>query len=211
MLEKIPKWTRIVVAVLIVAATFAVIIPLMIAGTPCYEVFVNLPPAGQQDKVVEVFNWQGAYGKPWELEGVVDAHLGDTVAEWWGEGKFGVKIWVELDKVAVLYNWNKITGAYDLIGMVVTLGDPVQQEAHNMDVWEASLVPNGDGTYSNGTFTWLGAEEAQKVVDTLTKWVEGSESVWDDAANPVNEDKVKAVISGLDYFKDRADKPHITD
>ena len=203
MLEKIPKWTRIVVAVLIVVATFAVIIPFMIAGTPCYEVFVNLPPAGQENKVVEVYNWQAAYGKPWEWEGVFDAHLGDIVAEWWGEGKFGAKIWVELDKIAVIYNWNKITGEYDLIGMVVTLGDPVQQEAHDLDVWEASLVPGGDGTYTVGTFTWLGAEEAQKVVDTLTKWV--------DLGNPMNEDKVKAVISGFGYFGDRADKPHIAD
>ena len=198
------------IAVLIVAATVAAIIPFMIAGTPCYEVFLNLSPAVQGNKVLEVYNWQAAFGKPWEWEGVVDAHLGDIVVEWWGEGKFGAKVWAELDKVVVIYNWDRSTGAYDLVGMIVTVGDPPAQEAHNLDVWEASLVPGGgDGTYSTGTFTWLGAVEAQKVVDTLVTWADGSQSAWDDAANPINEDAVKAAITSLGYFTGRADKPNL--
>ena len=218
MLEKIPKWTRIVIAVLIVAATFAAIIPFMTAGPDSISVQLNLPPVGQENKVVEVFNWQGAYGKPWDYEAIDDAHLGDLVAEWWGPGAFGVKFWIELDKCVVLYNWDSVTGEYDLIGMLCTLCDPRDangDEPYHMDVWESSLIPGGgDGSYSIGCFTWLGAEEAQKVVCTLAIWAAGYDSddlAWADGANPPNEDKVKAVISDNDYWKDRADKPHIFD
>jgi 3-mercaptopyruvate sulfurtransferase SseA len=50
-------------------------------------------------------------------------------------------------------------------------------------------------------FRWLGAEEAKQIADTLTQWVaEG---------NPMNEDTVKVTVSGLKYFEDRMNKPHI--
>ena len=205
----------------------------MIAQEESINVFVNLPPEGQQDKVVEVFNWQGAYGEPWKLEGggedhlgdfvsMGDAHLGDLVAEWWGP-KFGVKFWAEMDKCVVLYNWDKNTGEYDLIGILCTLCDPRKcDQPDSMDVWHHSLVPNGDGSYSVGCFTWLGAKEAEMVVYTLQRWRYGVDSEWPDAANPPNEDKVKAVISNHPYWTDpvepepdgkppRSEKPHIFD
>jgi hypothetical protein len=204
MIRKLLKSTGFIIALLLVVSTFVAAIPMMIAGTPAYEVFINLPPVpagAQQDWVVEVFNWQAAYGKPWEWE-AFDAHLGDIVSEWWdGNTKYGAKVWVELDKVAVIYNYHKPSGTYNLVGMIVTVGDPTSQEAHDVDVWEHSLVQDGDGSFSMGTFKWLGAEEAQWVVDYLMAWVADG--------NPMNEDMVKAVTSDVDYFWDRAYKPHI--
>jgi len=200
MKARFPKWALISVAALLVVATFVAIIPLMTAGTPAYEVFLNLSPATAGDWVVEVFNWQGAYGKPWEYESVTDAHLGDLVPEWWDNGtKFGAKFWAELDKIVVIYHWNKITGEYKLIGMASTVADPPTQDAHNMDVWEASLCGDGDGSYTAGTFRWLGAKSAQEIVDTLLEWVASGQSM--------NEDAVKAAVTDLAYFKSRMGKP----
>jgi len=192
MLRRLFKSPLFIVPALIVLASFVVILPGMIAGTPCYEVFVNtppLPPEIQQNMPLEVFNWQGAYGKPWEWE-KPGVHLGDLIPAWWDNGgKYGAKLWVELDKVLVLYTWDKATGGYDLVGMAITIGNPPKQEGFGFDVWHYSLVPDKDGSFTAGTFKWLGAQKAKSVVDMLTAQVA--------AGSAMSEDAVKQVVAQI--------------
>ncbi len=122
--------------------------------------------------VVEIFNWD-AWGEPWTV-----THLGVHQPELYGPEDFGIKMWVELDRAEWIYCWDPATGAYQLLGLVLTVGDPPKLEADQFHVWP-------EGSFRAGTFVWLGAIDAQEVAARLAAMAATGVEITEDVVKQV--------------------------